>query len=100
MYAEITHTVNVLADVATYATTSTSSDGDWLKLLPLLSGPAYFAFMYARYRNKDKRHHHENETSAHLVDVTGSDEKFKRITGTSASRVSGENSRSVRAARN
>jgi len=90
----------VLADLAAYTSTSSTSDGDWLKLLPLLSGPAYFAFMYARYRNRDKRHHHENETSAQIVDVTGTDDKFKRITGTSASRVSGENSRSVRAARN
>jgi len=96
MLIEISHVVTE----ASYSASSDGGNGEWLKLLPLLSGPAYFMYMYTKYRNKDKRHHHERETAAEVVNLVASDEKFHRITGTSSTRVQGENSKAVKAARN
>jgi hypothetical protein len=49
-----------------------SNDSDLAAAAPLLlclSGFIYFGIMYARYRNSDKRHHHEAETPATIRDL-------------------------------
>jgi hypothetical protein len=48
---------------------SSSSDGDSIALVPLLlclSGFIYYIWIFLKYRNTDKRHHHENETVANI----------------------------------
>lgn len=66
--------------------------------LLLLSGPAFYALMYLRYRNADKRHRHETETRASMHDVRGADQFNRSLHGLSNSRMRGANNRSVRGA--
>ncbi|MCD9096758.1 hypothetical protein LU699_16795 [Luteimonas fraxinea] len=71
--------------------------GLWL----LLAGPAgatalYWA-LYRFYRNTDKSHAFERETSIDAKPVTGSDAKVGNITGTQATRIQGDNVGAYRA---
>jgi hypothetical protein len=69
-------------------------------LLFLLLGPAgaaalYWA-LYRYYRNTDKSHAFEYETSVTAQPVTGSDRKISEVKGTQRSRISGDNLRQYR----
>jgi len=71
--------------------------GLWL----LLAGPAgatalYWA-LYRFYRNTDKSHAFERETSIDARPVTGNDTKVGTITGTQATRIQGDNVAAYRA---
>ncbi len=70
--------------------------GLWL----LLAGPAsaaglYWA-LYRYYRNTDKSHAFERETTVESKPVTGSDQKVNEVKGTQESRISNENTREYR----
>ncbi|ACV09261.1 hypothetical protein [Jonesia denitrificans] len=93
-------TILALAGVATVSVNVDGDGGNWLPLLFLLSGPAYYFFMYTRYRNRDKRHNHEVETSAEVANLRSHDAKVKTVRGVSNSRIKGDNARSVIGARN
>lgn len=72
-------------------------NGLWL----LLAGPAgasalYWA-LYRYYRNTDKSHAFERETSVEAAPVTGSDSKVGTVTGTQARRIGGDNVHDYRA---
>ena len=61
----------------------------------LLAGPAssaglYWA-LYRYYRNTDKSHAFEHESTVNAKPVTGSDQKVNQVTGTQESRISNEN---------
>jgi heptaprenylglyceryl phosphate synthase len=65
--------------------------GLWL----LLAGPAgatavYWA-LYRYYRNTDKSHAFERETTVEAKLVTGSDEKVGEVKGTRETRIQGDN---------
>ena len=65
--------------------------GLWL----LLAGPAgatavYWA-LYRYYRNTDKSHAFERETTVEAKPVTGSDEKVGEVKGTRDKRIKGDN---------
>ncbi|WP_051196955.1 hypothetical protein [Jonesia quinghaiensis] len=97
--------MNTIVEFASMATVTMDigTDGDgsnWLSMLFLLSGPAYYFFMYSRYRNQNKRHHHEAETLAETANLQASDNRVKRVTGVSNSRIRGDNARDVSGARN
>lgn len=78
---------------------SGSDDGDFpLGLLLLLAGPIFYAFVFFRYRNADKRHSHESETDAKMLNVQVADERAGSITGAKSSRMQGSNNRTVRGA--
>lgn len=70
------HATAVLAD---------SSDSDSNVLYLLAIGPAAAVFFYTtvflRYRNTDKRHEYERETSSEIADVQGYDTKVQHLTG-------------------
>ncbi|MCC4595938.1 hypothetical protein NRY95_10910 [Xanthomonas campestris pv. phormiicola] len=73
-----------------------NDSGLWL----LLAGPAgasalYWA-LYRYYRNTDKSHAFERETSVEAKPVTGSDRKVDTILGTRESRIRGDNVRAFR----
>lgn len=70
---------------------SSSDDGSGLPFLLLLAGPAFYVLMYLRYRNVDKRHHHESETKATMHDVRATDEYHRSLKGVSHSRMKGAN---------
>ena len=70
--------------------------GLWL----LLSGPtgaaALYWALYRYYRNTDKSHAFERETTVQARPVTGSDRQVDTIIGTQESRIRGENGREYR----
>ncbi len=61
----------------------------------ILLGFIFFAIMYARYRNKDARHKHEEETPSQKNNIKGYDNYVKRRTGLSNSRINGANNTSI-----
>ncbi|MGV8923400.1 MAG: hypothetical protein ACOH1L_08645 [Thermomonas sp.] len=74
-----------------------SDDGG---LAILLLGPAgatglYWA-LYRYYRNTDKSHAFERETTVEAKPVTGSDSKIDEVKGTRETRISGDNVREYR----
>lgn len=74
------------------------SDGGILALLAI--GPAgavglYWA-LYRYYRNTDKSHAYEHETTVEAKPVTGSDVKVGTNNGTRESRIRGNNVRDYR----
>ncbi|WP_062213858.1 hypothetical protein [Demequina oxidasica] len=78
---------------------SSGDDGGFIGFIFLLSGFAFYALMYFRYRNADKRHRHESETEATLLNMKKGDTFVRSKTGMSNSRMSGANSHEVRGAR-
>ena len=70
--------------------------GLWL----LLAGPAsatglYWA-LYRYYRNTDKSHAFERDTSVEAKPVTGSDQKVDEVIGTQRTRITDDNVREYR----
>lgn len=81
------------------ASSGSSDDGGGLGFAFLASGIVFYIVMYLRYRNSDKRHNHESETEATLLNMQQTDELVKRRTGLSNSRMDGANNNEVRGAR-
>lgn len=75
------------------------SDGGGSALL-LLLGPAagvgFYLLIFFRYRNTDKRHAYERETSAEVLDLRVHDQVVSRVTGVERSSIQGKNSSSPR----
>jgi hypothetical protein len=61
----------------------------------LLLGPAaatgLYWGLYRHYRNTDKSHAFEHETTVNAKPVTGSDEKVGEVKGTQETRIDGDN---------
>ena len=61
----------------------------------LLLGPAgatgLYWFLYRYYRNTDKSHDFEHETTVVAKPVTGSDDKIGEVKGTREKSISGDN---------
>ena len=70
--------------------------GLWLLLLGPVGAIALYWVLYRYYRNTDKSHAFEYETTVKADPVTGSDQKVDEVTGTQQSRISGENLRDYR----
>lgn len=85
-----------LPTMIVHASSGSSSDGSWVPLLFLLTGPAFFLSQYQRYRNTDKRHHHETETASEVANPQGYDQPVRSVTGAREARMAGANEREVR----
>lgn len=72
--------------------------GEWA-LMFLLSGVVFYSVMFVRYRNTDKRHHHERETNSVTVNVQGDERLVKRLKNLRNSTMRGSNETAVRGAR-
>lgn len=74
-----------------------SDDGG---LALLLLGPAgatgLYWYLYRYYRNTDKSHAFERETTVDADPVTGTDAKVSAVKGTRATRIAGDNVRAYR----
>jgi len=68
------------------------SDYNWIFLL---SGIAYYIFMYIRYRNSNARHKHETETKKQMTNIRKVDTLVGRRTGLTNSRMQGANNTRV-----
>jgi len=73
-----------------------SGDGRVILLALLLAGPLFAGWVHLRYRNTDKRHHHESETRSQVQDVQADDTRTGSRTGLTSARMQGANSRKVR----
>ncbi|QNH12991.1 hypothetical protein HEP73_02203 [Xanthomonas sp. GW] len=71
--------------------------GLWLLLAGPAGASALYWTLYRYYRNTDKSHAFERETSVEAKPVTGSDSKVGTVTGTQDRYISGSNVRSYRA---
>lgn len=80
---------------------SGDSEGDirYLGLLLLFSGFVFYGFVYFRYRNSDKRHKHESETEATMLDVRAADNQINTLKGVSNARLKGANNHVVHGAK-
>lgn len=81
------------------ASGSSSDDGGSIGLVFLLSGFVFYGIIYFRYRNSNKRHHHESETEATLLNMQEDDQLVQHKTGLRNSKMSGANNHEVRGAR-
>jgi hypothetical protein len=70
--------------------------GLWLLLAGPAGASALYWTLYRYYRNTDKSHAFERETTVEAKPVTGSDSKIDTITGTQESRIRGDNVRAFR----
>lgn len=95
-------TLSLLAHEAITILADGDSEGGagTLGLIFLLSGPLFYGYVFLRYRNTDKRHHHERETEAAMLDVKAVDNHVQTLTGVSHSRMRGANNHEVRAKAN
>lgn len=80
---------------------SSHSGGGSGELALLLAGPvsgtALYAAVYRYYRNADKRHAFESETSVALKhEISGEEKKVDEVKGTRDSRIEGDNARDFR----
>ncbi len=92
--------MGLITELLSQAAMSDSSDSDDGGLWMLLAGPAAGAGMYwslyRRYRNTDKSHSFEHETTVLAQPVQGSDQKVDEIHGTRSSTTDGRNDGSYR----
>jgi hypothetical protein len=75
-------------------------DGDgtlWLLALGPAGATGLYWGLYRYYRNTDKSHAFEHETTVNAKPVTGSDDQVGTNNGTRESRIRGDNVRNYRA---
>ena len=74
-----------------------SDDGGlWLLLLGPAGATGLYWALYRYYRNTDKSHAFEHETTIDAKPVTGSDNKVDEVKGTQETRIRGDNLRAYR----
>lgn len=69
-------------------------------LVLLLSGFIFYALMYSRYRNADKRHSHESETTATMANLVATDTFIKKRRGMTNAKMHGSNHTRIEGALN
>lgn len=65
--------------------------GAWLLALGPAGATALYWALYRYYRNTDKSHAFERETTVVAQPVAGSDDKVDTVTGTRRTRIDGDN---------
>lgn len=89
-----------LTEFNTQYLAASDENSQGLALIFLLSGPVFFMTIYTIYRNKDKRHRHEVETSSEIANVQSYDQQVGRVRGVSNSKIQGENTSQLSGSRN
>ena len=90
--------LDLLGQLVVASGDSSSGDPRLFGLALFLSGFVFYGAMYARYRNTDKRHRHESETEARMLDVRAVDQHVDTQKGVKHSRMKGANNTEVRGA--
>lgn len=70
--------------------------GLWLLLLGPAGATGLYWALYRYYRNTDKSHAFERETTVEAQPVTGSDQKIGEVTGTRETEIDGNNVQAYR----
>lgn len=65
--------------------------GLWLLAAGPVGATALYWMLYRYYRNTDKSHAYEHETTIEAKPITGSDTKVDTVTGTQETRIDGDN---------
>jgi hypothetical protein len=74
-----------------------SEDGGlWLLALGPTGAAGLYWAIYRYYRNTDKSHAFERETTVDAKPVTGSETKVSEVKGTQATRIAGDNVKAYR----
>jgi transcription elongation factor Elf1 len=73
-----------------------TEDGYSYSLIFLTLGFIYYAWIYARYRNKGARHYHEKETKSTMSNLRKVDNFVTERTGLKNKKIAGANNTSVR----
>jgi hypothetical protein len=89
-------TTEVLVAAAQVMASEGDDDARSIGLVFLLAGPIFYWVIYMRYRNSDKRHHHELETEAKIHDLQQTDEFVQARKGLTSSSMKGANYKDVR----
>ena len=71
--------------------------GLWLLAAGPVGATALYWMLYRYYRNTDKSHAYEHETTVEAKPVTGSDSKVDTVIGTQETRINGDNVHAYRA---
>lgn len=83
------------AGVLVQAGSSDSSNGNGFAYLFLLAGFVFYGLMYLRYRNVNKRHHHESDTKSRTANIRAGDTFVQSRKGVKDSTMPGANNRKV-----
>lgn len=81
------------------ASSGSSDDGGGIGLVFLASGFVFYAVIFLKYRNVNKRHKHESETEASLHNMQEEDDFVEHRKGLSQSQLAGANNKDVRGSR-
>jgi hypothetical protein len=77
---------------------SDSELGVFAPMLLCLAGFIYYAMIFSRYRNTDKRHGHEKETTASVLNMQQYDQLVEHRTNLRNSTLSGRNEMQIEGA--
>lgn len=91
--------INAAAYLGPILASSNAQDedgGGWLLLAGPAAGVAVYTALFRYYRNTDKSHSFERETTIESKPVTGTDAKVDEVRGTKRSSIQGNNVRSFR----
>lgn len=92
--------LDIAQAVVRVASGDDEGNGKLALLALLLAGPGYYGWIYARYRNVGRRHHHETDTKAETANVRTRDEFAGRLTKLKNSKMVGANEHAVQGALN
>ncbi len=84
--------VRVLAD-------SSDDDSKGWSVIFLLAGFVFYGAIYLKYRNTDKRHHHESETNTVTVNIDGGEAFVEHRKRLKDARMEDANDQEIRGAR-
>jgi Adenine-specific DNA methylase containing a Zn-ribbon len=91
----IVEIIGIILWLITMPLFANSDDGDFSWIF-LFAGFVYYGVMYARYRNKGARHHHEKETKAILDKLRESDTFVEHRTALKNAKMKGANNTTVK----
>ncbi|QYH36342.1 hypothetical protein [Salinibacterium sp. M195] len=95
----LTHFAWMTASGQLIAASSSDEGSRGFGLVFLLSGFIFYAAIYLRYRNVDKRHKHESETESAMFNMQETNDFVVSKTGLTNSKIAGANNNVVRGAR-
>lgn len=87
--------MNMVVQLATVLFASDSDSGKSIGYVFFLSGFVFYGIIYLKYRNVNKRHHHESETEATKLNIVAADAKVGEEKGLRNSRMNGANNTRV-----
>lgn len=92
MFEQILEIHRLVSEGLILADSSSDEGGPMFWLLGPLGGAGFYAMIFMRYRNTNKRHAYESKTVSEIGQIFGTDTKVGVVRGTSNPNILGENS--------